>query len=488
MFYNDYRSGQKNVPDFGVKNHISQIQKFVEAIWTEVFEGNLSSIKYKNLSYFKNNITNFKNIKKNTEDVMNWIISMYPSPYPKLIENNNFTDPQKQLIINYCSKFKPFPSEIPFIIHHFQSSNQFTTNPGLCFDLLNNYTVDLKKLHTFLFNRDNYILYEHIIIIIPPSVTVDSNVSLKSEKQKFQKYWPVNMKTYVIKRENITVDTDIIKISYPFFEFTRKRVLEENIQIQFIDDYFLYYFDHTYIINLKKRKDKLLSLLQKYPSYLPKPNIFEAVDPIENINYVKLYDEYNNNSLIDIADLEKHENLNTHPRLRYRKLSEGEYGIFQSNVGILKNAIEKNFNYLFLLEDDARFHVDFQNKWKDVCPKFPVDWKIILLGSKNLHPPFSTEHGFHNINMLTCGWHSVLFSREGMIMFYEFIRNRPFLPIDEIIKRAMIYLADFKTYVCDESLIITLCNKDTVSDVQPLIKHSADTYDKFNWNKIDYLL
>ena len=488
MFYKDNRPGQKAVPDFGVKNHISQIQKFVEAIWTEVFQGNLSSIKYKNLSYFKNNITNFKNIKKNTEDVMNWIISMYPSPYPKLIQDINLTESQKQLIVSYCSQFKPFPSEIPFIIHHFQSSNQFQTKPGLCFDLLNNYTNDMKKLYEFLENNQNYVMYEHIILLIPPSPDLNCNTYQTNEKEKFKKYWPVNLTNYVIKREHITVDTDIIKISYPFFEFTRKRVLEDNISIQHIDNYFLSYFDHVYIINLKKRKGKLHSLMQKYPSYLPNPTIFEAVDPIENINYVKLYDEYNDNALIDIADLEKLENINTHPRLRYRKLSEGEFGVFQSNVEILKMAIEENFEYLFLLEDDVRFHVNFENKWKDLCPKLPVDWKILLLGSKNLHPPFSTEHGFHHINMLTCGWHSVLFSREGMIMFYEYIRNKPFLPIDEIIKRAIILLSDFNTYVCDESFVITLCDQDTISDVQPLLKHSADTYDKFNWNKIDYLL
>jgi GR25 family glycosyltransferase involved in LPS biosynthesis len=117
-------------------------------------------------------------------------------------------------------------------------------------------------------------------------------------------------------------------------------------------------FDETFLINLKKREDRLHNFIEQVNNYdLGKFKIFEAVD----------------GSLM--AD-------------NYPNLSRGNVGLLHSGIQIIEEAIKNNYEKILIIEDDCVFNENV----KDIDVYFehlPSDWDMVYFG------------GNHNIHMHT---------------------------------------------------------------------------------------
>lgn len=114
------------------------------------------------------------------------------------------------------------------------------------------------------------------------------------------------------------------------------------------------YFDKVYCINLDRRIDRL----ENFQSEVTKFNLgnyerFSAKDG-KNINL---------------------------PELQTR-LNPGEVGVILSNLEIIKDAREKNYNKILIVEDDCIFSEEVLNvdKYFEVLPE---DWEMLYMGGNH---------------------------------------------------------------------------------------------------------
>jgi GR25 family glycosyltransferase involved in LPS biosynthesis len=121
-------------------------------------------------------------------------------------------------------------------------------------------------------------------------------------------------------------------------------------------------FDMTFLINLKKREDRLNEFISQVNHYdLGNFEVFEAVD----------------GSLIE-------NNHNT--------LNNGEVGIIHSTINILKKSIEKNYKTILIIEDDCRFNDNIYIV-DDYIKLLPDDWDFVYFGANH-----NTHSGASNVN------------------------------------------------------------------------------------------
>jgi glycosyltransferase involved in cell wall biosynthesis/GR25 family glycosyltransferase involved in LPS biosynthesis len=135
-------------------------------------------------------------------------------------------------------------------------------------------------------------------------------------------------------------------------------------------------FEKVYVINLNKRKDRLLEITQK----LNRLNIdferIEAVDGYSKEN-IKEFESYQKLPF----DSEKSHELEK----KYRRkllIGPGALGILKSYQKILIHAKKKNLKRILIFEDDAMFIKDFEQEFNIFCKQIEnIDWKILSLGA-----------------------------------------------------------------------------------------------------------
>lgn len=129
------------------------------------------------------------------------------------------------------------------------------------------------------------------------------------------------------------------------------------------------YVDHTYYINLDFRKDRDEQIQQE----LKKMNIgnytrFNAVCPDEEI-------------------MKEHPNFMKSKPASYRK---GALGCLLSHVGVIKDAKEKGYGRILILEDDCIFKTTdlttLTNALKQLEDK-KVDYDLLYLAANHITPP-----------------------------------------------------------------------------------------------------
>jgi GR25 family glycosyltransferase involved in LPS biosynthesis len=120
------------------------------------------------------------------------------------------------------------------------------------------------------------------------------------------------------------------------------------------------YFDMIYVINLKRRPDRLEKVLKQFTIHnITNYTIFEATDGALH----PYYHSYLQKGFTD---------------------SPGAFGILVSAMRLILNATKNKYKRILILEDDVVFHNDFQNQFSKRIPKIPQDWKMLYLGS-SLH-------------------------------------------------------------------------------------------------------
>jgi hypothetical protein len=129
--------------------------------------------------------------------------------------------------------------------------------------------------------------------------------------------------------------------------------------------------DRCYLINLKRRPDRLALLLGKIAACgwpFPTPDVFEAVEG----DVVGVPDEF--------------------------KSGGGAFGCRQSHVAILTRCLMEGVESVLVLEDDADILPDFGEQWAKFAPLVPDDWEGVMPGGQHHKGPQRLVPGLVRVN------------------------------------------------------------------------------------------
>lgn len=134
-------------------------------------------------------------------------------------------------------------------------------------------------------------------------------------------------------------------------------------------------YDQVYLINLKRRPDRLnnfLSHLKKSDMKHTKIIRFDAVDG-SNIDVDKC-------PLSELAKAELQQLETTGFRTKHYQLTKGAIGCYLSHVKIWENILQKNVNVALIFEDDAQIPPHLKRRIEEEMKYIPDDWDIVLFG------------------------------------------------------------------------------------------------------------
>lgn len=172
--------------------------------------------------------------------------------------------------------------------------------------------------------------------------------------------------------------------------------------------------DHIYICHWTKLTERKINILQQLHSI-----------GVNNFSFVELYDKDH----LDKTEIEKeYPNVFklTKRDKRYLKLSE--ISLLLKHCWCLKNAKEKNYESIMILEDDVVFENNFVELFNSYKKQLPIDWDILWTGTCcNLHANKNSNKNIFKMNGSRCT-HSFILSKNGIDKILKEIKN-----IDEAI-------------------------------------------------------
>ena len=122
-----------------------------------------------------------------------------------------------------------------------------------------------------------------------------------------------------------------------------------------------------YLINLKRRPDRLQQFYDRYPTHIEVVYGFDGQNPEnENANELQTFHALSNG------------------------LMPGEKGCFISHVRIYQDMIDKNIPFAVVMEDDAIFCENFKEKLNEVVNELPNDFQILYFGGR-FQPEFKMD-------------------------------------------------------------------------------------------------
>ena len=112
--------------------------------------------------------------------------------------------------------------------------------------------------------------------------------------------------------------------------------------------------NHSFVINLEARKDRLESFLTFLPEKFRGVQVFKAVNG----------------------------NKCRHPA--WWGAGPGAWGCYKSHLSILEQAISSDLPSYMVFEDDCEFDPDFDKKYESFINSIPMDWDMFYLGGQLL--------------------------------------------------------------------------------------------------------
>lgn len=116
-------------------------------------------------------------------------------------------------------------------------------------------------------------------------------------------------------------------------------------------------FDNVYLVNLKRRPDRLKKMQELLSKYKIDFQVVEAIDGKVDIEAQSIYIDREN-----------------------KKMNEGEIGCYLTHLMIYRDIKEKGYNQPLIFEDDIIAHKDLENLINEVYLT-PKDWGLLYLGS-----------------------------------------------------------------------------------------------------------
>lgn len=129
------------------------------------------------------------------------------------------------------------------------------------------------------------------------------------------------------------------------------------------------FFDHIFCVNLDRRPDKWELAQKEFAKWGIDVERFPAIDG----------------------------NLYHKPEHR---VPPGSIGNCMSKIGILRLAIERNYDNVLILEDDVEFADDFNTKFGEWSKEVPGNWDMLWIGGNHngKTPPKFSEHLYRITN------------------------------------------------------------------------------------------
>lgn len=115
------------------------------------------------------------------------------------------------------------------------------------------------------------------------------------------------------------------------------------------------FFDHVFVINLKRRFDRLIFITQELEKHNIEAEVIEAIDG---------------------NDLELREIISSDGL----KCSRGDIACALSHSKVCKLAKKRGYKNYLVLEDDGIFSDNFEIKFSDYINQLPLDWQFIYIG------------------------------------------------------------------------------------------------------------
>ena len=287
----------------------------------------------------------------------------------------------------------------------------------------------------------------------------DCNPNYENRKQNVLKLQASNV---INLSNNLIVNSNLKKLNIDF------NVIDKDLYIMnlLVDHIYLLYINDTEIKN--------------YESTIAHNKINLNVEYFLGVN--------GNNSDIVQSDINiiKDSTLKTFIKIATKynpKLRKGQIGNILSQIKIIEDAIQKNYNSIMILEPDIIFIKNFKTKIQRYLEIIKENDIIYLGGSQHYEKsPISNQYiKYHKKSyepLFTNGLFAIIIKKN---VFNDYLRllKLIIMPSDT----CMIYLQDkYKSIVCNPNLIIA-----DVSDSSILNGRDMNTYaDKFNWHLEDY--
>ena len=134
-------------------------------------------------------------------------------------------------------------------------------------------------------------------------------------------------------------------------------------------------YDVIYLINLKRRPDRLKKFLEFYNNSDMKDNSLIKFDAIDGSKL-----DINSVPLSELAKAELNQLDSTGFRTKHYQLTKGGIGCYLSHVKIWENILKNNYKYALIFEDDAKVPPNISKIIETELKFIPNDWDIVLLG------------------------------------------------------------------------------------------------------------
>jgi GR25 family glycosyltransferase involved in LPS biosynthesis len=167
------------------------------------------------------------------------------------------------------------------------------------------------------------------------------------------------------------------------------------------------YVDKVFVINLPKRKDRIL----KFDAYAKKHGfeyeVFEAIDGKATID--------------DNFEYEGKRVGNPYVNPNYFR---GQVGCLLSHLNLIKHSREMGYKKIMVFEDDCAFHDEFNQRLQNLFEKVNPDWQMLYLSGSV--PEFTTHYdGYSRISSILTT-HSYLIKDEIYDMVIENFEEKLF--------------------------------------------------------------
>lgn len=139
----------------------------------------------------------------------------------------------------------------------------------------------------------------------------------------------------------------------------------------------------------------------------------------------------------------------------------GVRGLVGSMKILLKQCLDKHYQNVLILEDDAKFLVeDAKGFFDQVIPQIPDKYNCFYLGLNLLSRPLRISENVLKVN--DCySTHAICYSKEGMEWVLQFLETSPLMPYDQFLRQ---WLIPMGMSYCSYPMMMT--QRDSYSDIE----------------------